>query len=79
MPRHCAKIRAHGFLCAGEKTPRRRRQIQGGPPGAQTKTAAVTKALKELVARCEQKRVLELFGALEWDQTWDVKADRSRC
>ena len=46
--------------------------------GEKTKTAAVTKALAEFVARYEQKRVLELFGALEWDETWDYKADRSR-
>lgn len=47
--------------------------------GEKTQTAAVTNALEEFVARYEQKRVLELFGALEWDETWDYKAERSRC
>jgi len=43
-----------------------------------TKTAAVTKALKEFVARREQKRILELFGALEWSRGYDYKAERGR-
>lgn len=46
--------------------------------GEKTKTAAVTKALKEFIARREQRRVLELFGALEWDPHYDYKTDRSR-
>ncbi len=31
--------------------------------GERTKTAAVTRALEEFVARREQKRLLELFGS----------------
>jgi len=46
--------------------------------GERTKTAVVTRALEEYVARREQKRLLELFGALEWDRTSDYKAERSR-
>ena len=46
--------------------------------GERTKTAAVTRALREYVARHEQKRLVELFGSLEWDQGYDHKADRSR-
>lgn len=46
--------------------------------GEQTKRAAVTKALQEFIARREQKRVLELFGALEWDPGYDYKLERSR-
>ncbi len=46
--------------------------------GERTKTAAVTRALQEYVARREQKRLLELFGALEWDGRFDYKAERSR-
>lgn len=46
--------------------------------GEQTKKAAVTLALKEFVARREQRRVSELFGKLEWDATYDYKAERSR-
>ena len=46
--------------------------------GEKTKTAAVTLALKEFVAHREQRRLLELFGALEWDASFDHKAERSR-
>lgn len=46
--------------------------------GERTKKAAVTKALQEFVARRAQKRVLELFGKLEWDEAYDYKAERSR-
>ena len=43
-----------------------------------TKKAAVTRALQEFIARREQKRVAELFGRLDWDATFDYKAERSR-
>lgn len=46
--------------------------------GASTKKAAVTLALKEFIARREQKKVAELFGKLEWDTAYDHKAERSR-
>jgi hypothetical protein len=46
--------------------------------GEKTKKAAVTKALKEFIARREQKRLLELFGCLEWDENFDYKVERSR-
>jgi Arc/MetJ family transcription regulator len=46
--------------------------------GERTKTAAVTVALREFVARREQKRLLELFGSLEWDPTFDYKRERTR-
>jgi hypothetical protein len=46
--------------------------------GERTKRAAVTKALEEFVARREQKRLLELMGALEWDPGFDYKRERSR-
>ncbi len=45
--------------------------------GERTKKAAVTKALQEFIARRQQKR-LELFGNLEWDGTYDTKAERKR-
>ncbi len=48
------------------------------PSSESTRTAAVTFALKEFIARREQKRVAELLGRLEWDPTDDYKADRSR-
>jgi hypothetical protein len=46
--------------------------------GERTKKAAVTKALQEFIARRRQKRVLELFGKLEWDAAYDYKAERQR-
>ncbi len=46
--------------------------------GERTKRAAVTKALQEFIARRQQKRVLELFGKLEWDPAYDYKAERKR-
>jgi Arc/MetJ family transcription regulator len=46
--------------------------------GEKTKKAAVTKALQEFIARREQKRLLELFGNLEWDREYDYKRERSR-
>ena len=46
--------------------------------GERTKKAAVTKALEEFIARRRQKRVLELFGKLEWDETYDYKVERQR-
>jgi hypothetical protein len=46
--------------------------------GERTKKAAVTKALQEFIARRRQKRLLELIGKLEWDATYDTKAERRR-
>jgi hypothetical protein len=46
--------------------------------GEQTKKAAVTLALKEFIARREQRKLAELFGKLEWDPSYDYKAERSR-
>ena len=46
--------------------------------GEKTKKAAVTKALEEFIGRREQKRILELFGKIDWDPTYDHKAARRR-
>jgi hypothetical protein len=46
--------------------------------GEPSKKAAVTLALKEFIARHEQRRILELLGQLEWDASFDHKAERSR-
>jgi Arc/MetJ family transcription regulator len=46
--------------------------------GAKSKTAAVTQALTEFIARREQSRLLDLFGSLEWDPGFDYKRERSR-
>jgi hypothetical protein len=46
--------------------------------GERTKKAAVTRALQEFIARRRQKGVLELMGQLEWDESFDYKAERGR-
>jgi len=46
--------------------------------GERTKKAAVTRALQEFIARREQKKMIELFGKLDWDDGYDYKAERSR-
>jgi Arc/MetJ family transcription regulator len=46
--------------------------------GERTKKAAVTLALQEFIAHREQGRILELMGALEWDDSFDYKVERSR-
>ena len=46
--------------------------------GEKTKKAAVTKALQEYIARREQRRLLDLFGKIEWDENFDYKRERDR-
>ena len=46
--------------------------------GERTKKAAVTRALEEFIARRGQRRILDLMGKLEWDRSFEVKAERSR-
>ena len=46
--------------------------------GEPSKKAAVTLALKEFIARREQARIAELLGQLEWDESFNPKAERSR-
>ena len=46
--------------------------------GERTKKAAVTRALEEFIARRKQKHLLDLMGKLEWDESFDYKAERSR-
>ncbi|WP_298189118.1 type II toxin-antitoxin system VapB family antitoxin [Metallibacterium sp.] len=46
--------------------------------GEPSKKAAVTLALKEFIARREQARIADLLGQLEWDASFDPKAERSR-
>jgi hypothetical protein len=36
------------------------------------------KALQEFIARRRQKLLLELIGKLEWDESYDYKAERGR-
>ena len=47
--------------------------------GERTKTAVVTRALEEFIARRNQRRLRELFGKFDWDPDYDYKeARRSR-
>ncbi|HEX3673125.1 MAG TPA: type II toxin-antitoxin system VapB family antitoxin [Rhizomicrobium sp.] len=46
--------------------------------GERTKKATVTKALQEFIGRRKQKRILELFGKIDWDPAYDHKAARKR-
>jgi hypothetical protein len=46
--------------------------------GERTKKAAVNRALREFIARREQKNIITLFGKLDWDKEYDYKRDRSR-
>ena len=46
--------------------------------GMKTKTATVTIALEEFIARREQARLVELFGSFEWDADYGYKGERSR-
>lgn len=46
--------------------------------GERTKKAAVTVALQEFIARREQAKILDLMGSLDWDESFDYKAERSR-
>ena len=46
--------------------------------GERSKKAAVTRALEEFIARRGQKRLVDLMGKLEWDTSFDDKAEQSR-
>jgi Arc/MetJ family transcription regulator len=46
--------------------------------GHRSKRAAVNSALAEYVARRKRRRILKLFGKLQWDPRYDYKAERRR-
>lgn len=46
--------------------------------GEENQAAAVTRALQEFISRREAKNITDLFGKLEWDESYDYKAERSR-
>jgi hypothetical protein len=46
--------------------------------GEKTKKAAVTRALEEFITCRSQKRLVDLMGKLEWDESFEYKAERSR-
>jgi Arc/MetJ family transcription regulator len=46
--------------------------------GHRTKKATVTEALQEYIQRRRQVRIKELFGTIQFDPTYDYKAQRRR-
>ena len=40
--------------------------------------ATVNRALREFIARRGRKRLVDLFGRLDWDGDYDHKLERSR-
>ncbi len=46
--------------------------------GHRTKKAAVTQALTEYIQNLEQRRIVELFGKVDYDPGHDYKKQRSR-
>ena len=46
--------------------------------GEKTKKATVNRALQEFIARRRQKRLLDFFGKLDWDDGYDYKRERTR-
>ena len=46
--------------------------------GHRTKREAVNEALAEYVGRRKRRRVVELFGTVDWDPGYDHKAERER-
>jgi putative antitoxin of VapBC-like toxin-antitoxin system len=46
--------------------------------GHKTKKAAVTEALEEYIRHRKQLEIISLFGTLDWDPTYDYKAERYR-
>jgi Arc/MetJ family transcription regulator len=46
--------------------------------GHKTKKEAVTTALEEYIRRHRQQRILEAFGTVDFDPTYDYKAERRR-
>lgn len=46
--------------------------------GHRTKKATVTEALKEYIQRRQQLGILELFGKIDFDPTFDYKEARRR-
>lgn len=43
-----------------------------------TKREAVNQAIAEYVARRRRRKILDLFGNLEWDAEYDYKLERKR-
>jgi Arc/MetJ family transcription regulator len=46
--------------------------------GLHTKKETVNEALREFIERREQRRILDLFGKMDWDGKYHYKRSRGR-
>lgn len=46
--------------------------------GRKTKKATVTEALQEYIRRRKQRRIISLFGTIDFDPSYDYKEQRKR-
>lgn len=46
--------------------------------GFKSKREAVNQALAMFIRHQKQRRILDSFGQLDWDESYDYKADRKR-
>ena len=46
--------------------------------GQKTKKATVTEALREYILRRRQRKILDIFGTVDFDPEYDYKAQRLR-
>ena len=46
--------------------------------GHRTKKATVTEALREYIEYRRQLKIVDIFGAIEWDPDYDYKKQRRR-
>jgi RHH-type transcriptional regulator, rel operon repressor / antitoxin RelB len=53
-----------------------RRRLKRG--GSRVTLESLERDLAKRIARPRQKRLLELVGKLEWDESYDTKAERQR-
>lgn len=44
--------------------------------GYRTKKETVTVALQEFIAKRQQARIVEMFGTIDWDDSFDYKHER---
>ncbi len=46
--------------------------------GLKTKKETVTLALKEFIQKREQKKIIDIFGSVDYDEEYDYKKERNR-
>lgn len=48
------------------------------PGGHKTKREVANAGLAEYIARRQRRKILDLFGTLDWESRYDSKADRRK-